>query len=128
MEAAPTIRIFGGTDEPTAYAVINREWRRVLATHGCTIVDDDTAEVLLHHDYSARFGEVELPHARRRVAVRPWDFGPYPRRWVEVVEQQYDVLWVWSEWERDCARRGGLADDRIRVVPLGVDCDAFTSQ
>jgi len=121
------VRILGGTDEPTAYAVINREWQRALADAGCRLVDDDTADVVVHHDYSDRFGATHLPAARRRVAARPWDFGPYPRRWVEVVEQQYDELWVWTEWERDCARRGGLADERIRVVPLGVDTDAFTS-
>jgi len=124
----PTIRILGGTNEATAYAVINREWQRALAAAGCPVVDDDTADVLIHHDYSVRFGDAELPHARKRVAARPWDFGPYPRRWVDVVEQQYDELWVWTEWERDCARRGGLADDRIRVVPLGVDPDAFTRE
>jgi glycosyltransferase involved in cell wall biosynthesis len=123
-----TVRILGGTDERTAYAVINREWHRALAAAGCRLVDDGTADVLIHHDYSVRFGDAELPRARRRVAARPWDFGPYPRRWTEVVEQQYDELWVWTEWERDCARRGGLADDRIRVVPLGVDPDAFASR
>jgi glycosyltransferase involved in cell wall biosynthesis len=122
----PTVRILGGTEEATAYAVINREWRRALTQAGCRLVDDDTADVLIHHDYSTRFGDAELPAARRRVAARPWDFGPYPRRWVDVVEQQYDELWVWTDWERDCARRGGLADDRIRVVPLGVDAEQFT--
>jgi glycosyltransferase involved in cell wall biosynthesis len=124
----PTVRLLGGTEEATAYAVINREWRRALADAGCALVDDDTTDVdvLIHHDYSTRFGDVDLPTARRRVAARPWDFGPYPGRWVEVVEQQYDELWVWTEWERDCARRGGLADDRIRVVPLGVDANAYT--
>ena len=124
----PTVRILGGTEEATAYAVINREWRRALTQAGCSLVDDDTADVdvLIHHDYSTRFGDAELPPARRRVAARPWDFGPYPGRWVEVVEQQYDELWVWTEWERDCARRGGLSDERIRVVPLGVDTDVYT--
>ena len=120
------VRILGGIVERTDYAVINREWHRALAAASCRLVDDDTADVLVHHDYSDRFGATDLPPARRRVAARPWDFGPYPRRWVDTVEQQYDELWVWTEWERDCARRGGLADERIRVVPLGVDTDAFT--
>ena len=122
----PRVRILGGTNEQTAYAVINREWRRALAAVGCRVVDDETADVLVHHDYFTRFGDADLPAARRRVAARPWDFGPDPPRWVETVQQQYDELWVWTEWDRDCARRGGLADDRIRVVPLGVDADAYT--
>ena len=55
--------------------------------------------MVVHHDYSTRFGDTDLPtRRRRRVAARPSDFGPYPRRWVEAVEQQYDELWVWTRW------------------------------
>ena len=119
------IRILGGDDRPTAYAVVNAEWRHALAVAGCEIVDDADADVLIHHDYSVRFGDTPLPPAGRRVAVRPWDFGPYPPRWVKVIEQQYDELWVFSRWARECAIRGGLAPERIRIVPHGVNLQSF---
>jgi glycosyltransferase involved in cell wall biosynthesis len=120
------IRILGGDDRATAYAVVNAEWRKALETAGCVVRDHADADVLIHHDYSVRFGDATLPRARRRVAVRPWDFGPYPPRWVEVIEQQYDELWVFTRWARECAIRGGLGPDRIRVVPHGVDLQSFT--
>jgi glycosyltransferase involved in cell wall biosynthesis len=125
MTATPRVRILGGTREATAYAVVNRAWRRALTAAGVLLVEDESADVLVHHDYSTRFGDVVLPPARHRVAARPWDFGPYPKRWVDVIEEQYDELWVWTEWQRDCALRGGLSAERIRLVPLGTDCDTF---
>lgn len=119
------IRILGDHDRRTAYAVVNAEWRKALVAAGCVVSDDADADVLIHHDYSVRFGDTPLPTAGRRVAVRPWDFGPYPPRWVDAIEQHYDELWVFTRWARDCAIRGGLAPDRIRIVPLGVDLQAF---
>jgi len=120
-----TLRILGGDDRPTAYAVVNAEWRKAFDAAGCLVVDDGDVDLLIHHDYSVRFGDTPLPAARRRVAVRPWDFGPYPPRWIDVIEQQYDELWVFTRWARDCAIRGGLAPDRIRIVPHGVDLQSF---
>jgi glycosyltransferase involved in cell wall biosynthesis len=125
-EPTPTVRILGGHDLPTAYSVVNREWRLGLERAGIVVLDEGRADVLIHHDYSVRFGEVPLPAAGRRVAVRPWDFGPYPRRWVDVVEEQYDELWVFTRWGRECATRSGLAPERVRIVPHGVDLRAFT--
>jgi glycosyltransferase involved in cell wall biosynthesis len=121
----PAVRIFGGDDQETSFAVVNREWHAALERAGVRLVDDDTADVLIHHDYSVRFGDAALPPARKRVAVRPWDFGPYPRRWIDVVEQQYDELWVFTTWARECALRAGLAPERVRIVPHGVDPAAF---
>jgi glycosyltransferase involved in cell wall biosynthesis len=123
---APTVRILGGRDERTAYAVVNREWQRGLEAAGITVVDSGDADVLVHHDYSDHFGEVPLPAAGARVAVRPWDFGPYPPRWVRVIEEQYDELWVFTEWARECAMRAGLAPERVRIVPHGVDTHRFS--
>lgn len=120
--------MLGRDDRQTAFAVVNAAWRRSLADAGVTLVEDDSADVLIHHDYSERFGDAALPAAGRRVAVRPWDFGPYPPRWAEVVEEQYDELWVFTEWGRECAIAGGIAPTRVRVIPLGVDITTMTPE
>jgi glycosyltransferase involved in cell wall biosynthesis len=125
MPAAPTIRLLGADDRASAYSVINASWRRALLAQDVALVDDAGADLLVHHDYSARFGEVALPTARRRVAVRPWDFGPYPGSWAEIVARDYDELWVFTTWGRDCAVAGGVPPDRVRVVPLGIDLEVF---
>jgi glycosyltransferase involved in cell wall biosynthesis len=122
---APTIRLLGADDMATAFAVVNASWRQALLERSVSVVDDDCADLLVHHDYSAPFGEVALPAARRRVAVRPWDFGPYPASWAEIVARDYDELWVFTSWGRECAVAGGVRPERVRLVPLGVDTDVF---
>lgn len=124
----PTVRLLGCSDLPTAFSGVNAAWRRSLADAGVALLEDGPADVLIHHDYSVRFGDAPLPAAGRRVAVRPWDFGPYPSRWAEVVEKEYDELWVFTDWSRECAIAGGIAPGRVRVIPLGVDTSVFTPE
>ena len=120
------MRLLGGSDRETAFSVVNKEWRRGLEAAGVDLVDDETAGLLIHHDYSDRFGDATLPAAPRRVAVRPWDLGPYPPRWAQVAGEQYDELWVFTEWGRVCAIEGGVAPEHVRVVPLGVNTAVHT--
>ena len=128
MPDAPTIRLLGADDRASAFSVINASWRRALLEQGAALVDDGCADLLVHHDYSARFGEVALPASARRVAVRPWDFGPYPGSWAEIVARDYDELWVFTTWGRHCAIAGGVPPERVRVVPLGVDAEVFNRE
>ena len=59
------------------------------------------------------------------VAVRTWDFGPFPPAWAEKIDRDYDQLWVHSRWVRDQAIAGGVHPRRVRVVPLGVETGVF---
>jgi glycosyltransferase involved in cell wall biosynthesis len=125
QSSAPiTVRLHGSRTERSAFASINRCWwnelRKRPEVRLCDESCADAADVVIHHDFSSRFGEV-LPTGRRRVAVRPWDFGPYPRRWVDTVNREYDELWVHSRWVLDCAVAGGVEPSRVRCMPLGVD-------
>jgi glycosyltransferase involved in cell wall biosynthesis len=126
MGARTTVRLLGSAERQTAFSVSNAAWRDGLMAAGIHVVDDGIADVLIHHDYSQRFGDVELPDAGRKIAVRPWDLGPYPSRWAQIVEEQYDELWVFTEWGRECAIAGGIAPEIVRVVPLGVDMSVHT--
>ena len=123
----PSVRIQGSRTAQSAYASINRRWWSLLAERGdVSLMDDDgpQADVVIHHDFSVRFGEVPAM-GRRRVAVRPWDFGPYPPRWVAALETDYDELWVHSQWSAQSAVAGGLAPERIRYIPLGIDAEVM---
>ena len=119
-----TVRLHGSRTERSAFAAINRSWWDQLESRpGIRLLDetsDAPADVVIHQDFSRRFGEA-VPRARRRVAVRPWDFGPYPRRWVDSLHSCYDELWVHSRWTADCAVAGGIDADRVHRVPLGFD-------
>jgi glycosyltransferase involved in cell wall biosynthesis len=129
--SALSVAIAGASERPTAYASINRIWTDGLRARGIdadlvpNIAALDRAyDVVIHHDYQDPFGELRRPapeRARRFVAVRTWDFGPYPKRWAEVADGECDELWVHSQWVARQAAAGGVDPSRIHVVPHGVD-------
>lgn len=122
------VRLHGSRSERSAFSSINRSWwgelKRRPGFELCDERSSTVADVVIHHDFSTRFGDV-TPSGRRRVAVRPWDFGPYPQRWVEVANRNYDELWVHSRWTAECAVSGGADPERVRRVPLGIDPSVF---
>lgn len=124
----PTVAIAGDADARTAYARINRVWRDGLRARGRWDVAHapqlDTAisaDVVVHHDYGHDFMAAPLPSEGRLVAVRTWDFGPFPQAWVERIVTSYDELWVYSRWTRAKAIEAGIPAARVKVVPLGFD-------
>lgn len=120
----PLVHLHGPRTLPSAFSSINRRWWSALSARADLQLlddnDDRVADVSIHHDFSTRFGDV-LTGGRRRVAVRPWDFGPYPARWVEVLTRHYDELWVHSAWNERHALAAGVDRARVRRIPLGID-------
>ena len=129
--SALSVAIAGASERPTAYASINRVWTDGLRARGLDVdlvanvaVLDRAYDVVIHHDYQDPFGELRRPapeRARRFIAVRTWDFGPYPERWAAVANEVCDELWVHSRWIAQQAAAGGVDSARIHVVPHGVD-------
>ena len=68
---------------------------------------------------------LEAPEEGKWVVVQPWEFGSPPLDWMPVFRDRIDALWVPSTYCRDLYARAGVAQDRIRVVPNGVDSDRF---
>jgi glycosyltransferase involved in cell wall biosynthesis len=119
-----TVDVIGDADSATAFAHINRHWCAGLRQRGCSVNAAD-ALVRLHHDFAAEFLSLDLAPGTSRLAVRPWDFGPYPRVWAERLETHWEGLIVHSEWTRSLAVRGGVSPERVHVVPLGFDDAIF---
>lgn len=129
----PIAVLTGDADARTAFAMINAHWMAARSTGRVTLVapnskspDRDIADVHVRHDFSRDFTSWPLPSSGRAIAVRTWDFGPYPRAWAEVITRDYDQLWVGTRWIRRQALASGIAADRIKVVPLGVDSRVFS--
>lgn len=124
------IRIDGLSGGRSAFQTINSRWKTHLEARGHTVRATEEApadpDLTIVHDWTRPFDAPDPVPAGPAVAVRTWDFGPYPRRWVEVVQEHYAELWAGTEWIRHQAIEGGVDPDQVRVVPLGVDLDVFT--
>lgn len=58
-------------------------------------------------------------------AIVPWEYGAVPHMWVSQIQRNVDELWVPSRFVREVFLRGGVAEDRIRVIPNGIDTTVF---
>ncbi|MGH7266158.1 MAG: glycosyltransferase family 4 protein [Candidatus Rokuibacteriota bacterium] len=123
----PVIAFQGSRTGRSAFALVNARWSAGLAeTDEWDVVDHDATagrrpDVLVHHDFASDFAEFHAPPGTCAVAVRTWDFGPLPRRWVEKINGEFRQLWVPTRWIAQQARAAGVEPERIRVVPHGVD-------
>ena len=123
----PVVAFQGSRTGRSAFALINARWSRALSEGGtCDVVDHDPArgrmpDVLIHHDFASHFTEFDPPAGTRAVAVRTWDFGPLPRAWAARINARFAQYWAHSRWIAEQARAAGVGEERIRVVPHGVD-------
>ena len=65
------------------------------------------------------------PKEGRWIVAQPWEFGSPPKEWMPAFRDQVDELWAYTKYVRDMYVRAGVPEDRVHVVPLGVDCDKF---
>lgn len=118
------LTLIGDATLATAYSRVNDAWLRGFRSAGYRIVTE-SADVLIHHDYSQHFASCPVADAAHRIAVRTWDFGPFPRSWADRIGPEFDQLWVHSAWVREKAIEGGIDPDRVALVPHGVDPGVF---
>lgn len=129
----------GGTTRATAYSMINARWASALAAplhSGLHLIDVESAtelgravpDVTVHHNYGENFVEAVIPDVGRLVVVRTWDFGPYPPAWVKRINEEADLLLVYSNYVRHHAIASGIPARKVRVVPLGVDAALFAPE
>ncbi|MEN9353583.1 MAG: hypothetical protein RL318_908 [Fibrobacterota bacterium] len=65
------------------------------------------------------------PEDGRWVAIQPWEFGPVPKAWVNAWKDDLDELWVPSQFVKDGYVESGMPQERIAVIPNGVDAQRF---
>jgi glycosyltransferase involved in cell wall biosynthesis len=126
----PPLAVFEGLGGIESSALINERWRSALAQRGlsCRAYRADAYElpdVLVHHDYRTDFMRLALPDSGHAVAVRSWDFGPFPRELIERINAHYDQLWLYSRWVLDQAIASGIDPGIARHVPPGIDPEVY---
>ncbi len=133
VRPARSIVLAGDSRRATAFSMVNRAWASEAASRvdaGTVLVrpigkHDVPADVTVCNDFTERFTEWPTPPEGHLVAVRTWDFGPFPKAWVDRLVSYYDQLWVHTRWVREQAIAGGVPPGRVHVVPLGIDPYVF---
>lgn len=131
--ARRVIALCGRKKEKTAYSSVNSRWLGMLDDDGdYTVLDLENpsgprpvpVDIFIHHDYQQDFGCVSVPDEGKFIAVRTWDFGRFPERWVEKMDE-CDQIWVHSSWVRRNAVASGVDGRRVKVIPHGIDETVF---
>jgi len=59
-----------------------------------------------------------------KIAYNVWESTLQPQGFFNKL-LQYDELWVPSKWQKECSIEQGFEEERVKVVPEGVDVDTF---
>ena len=98
------------------------EFRELAAVAENGIAD---ADVTVVHDWPPRFA---APANGRYVHFQPWEYGSIPVAWYDALHDDCDDVWTYSTNNRDAYVEGGLPEERVSVMPLGIDPAYFSPQ
>ncbi len=65
------------------------------------------------------------PQSGRWIMIQPWEFGYIPREWVPSMNEMVDEVWVPSNYVKQCYVESGVSEEKVFVVPNGVDTENF---
>jgi glycosyltransferase involved in cell wall biosynthesis len=82
-------------------------------------------DVHVRHFFPPR---LERPDEGRFVLIQPWEYGYLPRAWVEPIQQNVDEVWCYSRYVREVYRVSGIPEEKLHIVPLGVDAETFSPE
>jgi glycosyltransferase involved in cell wall biosynthesis len=83
------------------------------------------ADVEVRHQWPP---DLRPPRSGRLAVIQPWEFGAIPADWLEPLQRDVDELWVPSQFVRRMYLDAGVDEDRIHVVPNGVDLERFAPE
>ncbi|MDD5068308.1 MAG: glycosyltransferase [Candidatus Pacebacteria bacterium] len=128
------VALLGHDNKKSAYSVINSAWDecakkdREYTIFGVKNFHDFLPVPIdyhIHHDYSNDFKKITLPEEGKFIFVRSWDFGKFPPALVKKINAECDQLWVHTKWIQKKAIESGIIEERVKIVPLGVDGKIF---
>jgi glycosyltransferase involved in cell wall biosynthesis/tetratricopeptide (TPR) repeat protein len=83
------------------------------------------ADVHVRHFFPPR---LDAPSEGKFVLMQPWEYGSIPKEWVNPVLDQVSEVWCNSTYVRDVYANSGIPEDRLKIVPLGVDNSVFNPE
>ena len=64
---------------------------------------------------------LERGPAHRYVAFLPWEMSEIPVAWRDAIALGIDAVWTLSQHSRKAFVRAGIAEDKVELLPLGID-------
>jgi glycosyltransferase involved in cell wall biosynthesis len=62
------------------------------------------------------------------VLVQPGEYGYLPNAWIEPIRENVREVWCYSHYVRDVYKASGIPEEKLVVVPLGVDERVFSPE
>jgi glycosyltransferase involved in cell wall biosynthesis/GT2 family glycosyltransferase/tetratricopeptide (TPR) repeat protein len=147
--ARPEVAIRGEFFAPTGMAKVNRELAVRLSAAACRVIavpfdpvpegfaadrrygciagmvdpEPSRADVIVCHHGPEN---LTRPRGAKLVLMQAWEYGWLPRGWPELIEQGVDEVWCYSDYVRQVYRRSGVPQEKLKIVPLGVDTEQFS--
>lgn len=69
--------------------------------------------------------DFDTPCLGRYVLMQPWEYGYIPVCWLEPIKNWVLEVWGPSNYVRDCYIRSGVAPEKVKVVPSGINPREF---
>ena len=83
---------------------------------------EKSAEFHIRHQWPPNFSP---PADGRWILIQPWEFGYLPKEWIKPVQEQIDEVWVYSKAVYKCYVDSGISEDKVHLIPLGINPSIF---
>lgn len=68
------------------------------------------------------------PQKGKWIVIQPWEFGSLPKQWAHKFENDVDEMWVPSSYVKDVYVSSGVSEDRVFVIPNGINPQKFNPE
>ncbi len=68
---------------------------------------------------------INPPTNGKWIIFQPWEFGSISHSWLLNFRHRVDEIWVYSNYNKECYIEDGIPEDKIKVIPLGVDTSIY---
>lgn len=79
-------------------------------------------DLTIRHHWPPDF---EPPPSGKLICIFPWEYSSVPKRWVQQIQRNVDEVWVPSQFVKSALTQAGVAQDKVQVIPNGIDANIY---
>ncbi len=103
---------FGVSADPGRYNEIDKRLNKKI----------DLCDFHIRHQWPPDFNR---PKEGRWIIMQPWEYGILPEDWIDPMKNRVDEIWVNSKHEWKTFTDSGIPEEKLTLVPLGINSDIF---